>query len=524
MFRSAILDVYKETCDLVGVCDSNAGRLRLAAEECRLQGGDPKPYAAEDFDRMVRECRAQAVVVTTKDCHHDEYVCRGMELGCDVITEKPMTTDEQKCQRIIDTQRRTGRQCRVTFNYRYSPPRTQLKDLLISGVIGNVISVDFHWLLDTSHGADYFRRWHRNKVNSGGLMVHKATHHFDLVNWFLSAIPVQVFASGDRQFYTPKTAWRYGLSKRAERCLDCPEKSKCNFFLDLAGNEHLKKRYLDNEQYDGYFRDRCVFSELIDIEDTMNLVVNYDSGTILTYSLNAFMPWEGYTISFNGTKGRLEHVCRETVYVSGDGSVPGELISEGTTTTVYPHFKDPYRVEVWQGKGGHGGGDRLLLQDVFDPGSREDKYNHAADHRGGAYSILTGVAANRSMASGQPVRIDQLCTGIGYPDYPPMPRPDEPLPMEKPTAVRSRPGAIKAKPEKAKKPGKKRVVRKKVAKKKSVKKAKKSTRKKPAKKSARKAGKPVKKKASKKKVARKKPARKKPVKKARKARGKKRNK
>ena len=52
----------------------------------------------------------------------------------------------------------------------------------MSGVIGNVVSVDFHWLLDTRHGADYFRRWHRNKRNSGGLLVHKATHHFDLVN------------------------------------------------------------------------------------------------------------------------------------------------------------------------------------------------------------------------------------------------------------------------------------------------------------------------------------------------------
>ena len=77
----------------------------------------------------------------------------------------------------------------MTFNYRYSPPRTQVKDLLMSGVIGDILSVDFHWMLDTHHGADYFRRWHRNKQNSGGLMVHKATHHFDLVNWWLSSVP-----------------------------------------------------------------------------------------------------------------------------------------------------------------------------------------------------------------------------------------------------------------------------------------------------------------------------------------------
>ena len=67
---------------------------------------------------------------------------------------------------------------------RTSPPRTQVKDILMSGVIGDVLSVDFHWMLNTHHGADYFRRWHRNKKNSGGLMVHKASHHFDVSECF----------------------------------------------------------------------------------------------------------------------------------------------------------------------------------------------------------------------------------------------------------------------------------------------------------------------------------------------------
>ena len=129
-----------------------------------------------------------------------------MELGCDVISEKPLTIDAASCQRILDTQRKTGMRCRVAFNYRYSSPRTQVKELLASGVIGEVHSVDFHWLLDTRHGADYFRRWHRNKANSGGLLVHKATHHFDLVNWWLDSVPEHVFASGHRRYYTGEQA------------------------------------------------------------------------------------------------------------------------------------------------------------------------------------------------------------------------------------------------------------------------------------------------------------------------------
>ncbi len=137
---------------------------------------------AEEFDRMIAEQKPDIVIVTTVDGYHHLYIIRGMELGCDVISEKPMTIDAGKCQKIIDTQARTGKRCTIAFNYRYSPPRTQVKEILMSGEIGEILSVDFHWMLNTFHGADYFRRWHSQKKYSGGLMVHKATHHFDLVN------------------------------------------------------------------------------------------------------------------------------------------------------------------------------------------------------------------------------------------------------------------------------------------------------------------------------------------------------
>lgn len=427
MYSFAIVDKYREACDLVALCDSNPGRVALRKAWAEEQGANVKGYTEDQFDGMIRECKPDVVVVTTKDATHDRYIVRAMELGCDVVTEKPMTTDDVKCQRIIDTVAHTGKQCKVTFNYRYSPPRTQVKDLLMSGAIGDILSVDFHWMLDTSHGADYFRRWHRRKENSGGLMVHKATHHFDLVNWWLSSIPVSVYASGHRRFYTPKQAERYGLHDRAERCLECPESDRCPFYLDLAGNERLKELYLDQERYDGYHRDGCVFSAEIDIEDSMNVVVDYASGAKMSYSLNAFLPWEGYYIMFNGSKGRLEHYARETVYISGDGSIPGEMLPDATTITVYPHFGTPYSVEVWEGQGGHGGGDILLLEDVLLPEKREDKYRRAADQRSGAYSILTGVAANKSIATGERVVIDDLVQNIGVPDYPPMPSPDEPI-------------------------------------------------------------------------------------------------
>jgi hypothetical protein len=242
-------------------------------------------------------------------------------------------------------------------------------------------------------------------------------------------VPVSVFAKGGRRFYTPQQADRYGLKNRSERCLDCPESGDCPFHLDLRAYEHLRDLYLDNEQYDGYFRDQCVFSDRIDIEDSMQLVVTYDNGAAMSYSLNAFMPWEGMMISFNGSRGRLESVARESVYISGDGSVPGAFLAEGTTLRLFPHFGSPRELEVWRGEGGHGGGDVRLLDDIFKPDPPEDKYMHAADYRAGAYSILTGIAANRSFETGKEVFIADLVQGLERPDFPPMPSPDEPIPL-----------------------------------------------------------------------------------------------
>jgi predicted dehydrogenase len=430
MYQDAIEKTYPEHAELVGICDTNAGRLELARARSTKNGAKPPPaYAAADFDRMLAETKPDVVIVTTVDATHNGYIVRAMDAGFDVITEKPMTTTAEKCQGILDAKKRTGRNLRVTFNYRYSPPRTQVKDVLMSGEIGEVRSVDFHWMLNTHHGADYFRRWHGNKKNSGGLMVHKATHHFDLVNWWLGAVPVSVFATGKREFYTPTMAKRFGLESYHERCHTCPEKDQCGFFFSLEDDPGLKALYLDQEKYDGYFRDQCVWNPRIDIEDTMNVLVTYDNGVTMAYSLNAFNAWEGYTIVFNGTLGRLEHTIVEQVYVNGTDTVQGGIAAGGVTTRVIPLRGSPRTLEPWTGQGGHGGGDKVMLDEIFLPNPPADKYRRASDERGGAASILVGIAANRCFQTGEPVKIADLVHGLTQPDYAPMPPRSGPLPM-----------------------------------------------------------------------------------------------
>ena len=430
MYQDAVEETYRASAELVAFCDTNPGRMQLAQQRSERRGLTPPPaYAPADFEKMIRDHRVDVVIVTTVDSTHAEYIVRALNAGADVITEKPMTTTAEMCQDILDARAKTGRKVVVAFNYRYTPPRTQVKEMLMEGAIGDVLSVDFQWMLNTHHGADYFRRWHAHKRFSGGLMVHKSTHHFDLVNWWLSASPVSVLASGKREFYTPTMARRFGLQSHHERCLTCPEKDKCSFYLDLSADRSLKALYLDQEKHDGYFRDRCVWRPDIDIEDTMNVIVNYDTNATLSYSLNAFNAWEGYHVVFNGTLGRIEHSIVEQTYVSGADMVQGGTARNGVTTRLIPLRGPAQNITPREGRGGHGGGDAVMLDALFLPTPPADPLMRVSDERGGAYSILIGVAANQCFKTGQPVKIADLVKGLTPPALPPMPTRDTPLPM-----------------------------------------------------------------------------------------------
>jgi len=407
-FYSAIARDFKDSSELVAFCDVNQTRMNVANKRVEAFGVGPLPtYKSEDFDRMIEEVKPDYVIVTTVDRTHHTYIIRAMELGCDVITEKPMTVDEVKCQEILDAVKRTGRRLRVTFNYRYSPHNTKIRELIADGVIGDVNSVHFEWLLNTKHGADYFRRWHRDKRNSGGLLVHKSTHHFDLVNFWLGTQPTTVFALGDLMFYGRENAEKRGETKFYSRAYGSEHAKNDPFALHMEENEQLKAMYLDAEKEDGYYRDQSVFGDGINIEDTMGVMVKYRSNAILTYNLYAYAPWEGFRVCFNGTKGRIEMNVIEQSYVNSGGEQGLEGAVKGKTITVYPMFDKPYTVEVAEGAGGHGGGDPVLLNDLFGEPA-PDRFNRAASHVDGAMSILTGIAGNRSLRTGQAVQVAEL--------------------------------------------------------------------------------------------------------------------
>ena len=190
---------------MVGLCDINYKRLEYAKKKI---GTNAKTYDTKDFDLMIKETKPDAVIVTTVDSKHEKYIVRAMELGCDVISEKPVATEADQCQRIIDAEVRTGRKVNVTFNVRYMMESDAIKEIILSGELGKIISIDFQEYLDISHGASCYRRWHGKIKNSGSLLVHKASHHFDMINWLIDSEPLEVKATGRLAYYGKNNSFR----------------------------------------------------------------------------------------------------------------------------------------------------------------------------------------------------------------------------------------------------------------------------------------------------------------------------
>lgn len=422
MYLDAIAGPHADVAELVALLDINPTRREFhrdrhpAFEGVVLAGPD-------QLEDVIRDQRVDRVIVTSVDRLHAEHVVRSLEAGADVIVEKPLTIDAPSARAIQDAIDRTGRRVVVTFNYRYSPRNTALKQVIASGEIGEVVSVTFEWVLDVQHGADYFRRWHREKANSGGLFIHKAAHHFDLVNWWIADTPARVYARGGLRFYGADAAAERGQAPLPER--GTHDGSHDPFELDLRSDERLEALYLEAEQHDGYQRDRSVFDAGITTEDNLTAIVDYAGGPVLTYALTAHGPWEGYRVAVGGTRGRaeLEVVERAEVIAQDEGDAPSSTHVDpsavavtaaaagarqrGEHLVVQTHFEPAREVEIPEGTGGHGGGDALLLRDVF-VGPSDDELGRPSDHRDGLRAISVGICGNESIATGAPVDVAQF--------------------------------------------------------------------------------------------------------------------
>lgn len=408
-FAKALERTAPGRAELVGLLDLNRQRMKGF---CDLLGRQVPSFTR--LEALQAETSPDTLIVCTPDHTHAAVIEAAFAAGLDVVTEKPMATDEDGVRRILAAEHRARRPLRVAFNLRYMPLNQKVKSLLASGAIGRVRHVSADWFVDRTHGIEYFRRWHAHMAQSGGLLVHKSTHHFDLLNWFIGARPRRVTASGSLEVFGE--AGRF----RGERCRGCEHADRCwaampqdaldpnRMDLDESWT-HLRKLYFDAEAEDGYIRDRCVFRPDIDIYDTMGALIGYDDGTQVTYSLTAYAPYQGFSVIFNGTAGRME-----VKSVSGATRAPGmgdqetiRIITGTTRQDIAMRIEDmPVNTTA------HGGADEPMMREMFGDEAGGSDLGQRAGAAEGADSALIGICANRSIREGRMIDVPDLVAQV----------------------------------------------------------------------------------------------------------------
>ena len=362
----------------------------------------------DDFEKMIIETKPDTVIVTTIDSMHHAYIEKAMELGCDVITEKPLTVDEDKANEILRVKNKTGKNLTITFNFRFIPYNRKVKEIISSGAIGKPLFACLEYFNDYPHGSSYFRRWHGQLDKSGSLLITKGTHYFDLVSWWLGQNPVSVSAMGTQSVFGPTR------KNKGERCLTCNYKDTCEYYWDMGKDSFSTDLYKNTEKDTGYIRDKCVFSDDNNVWDAMGVNVKYDQGAMLSMTICVYSPYEGWKISITGTEGRLE---AEEFRTGVNAKEPYEVIKvihRDNSVDEYKIGKNEVQLSNDTGIAnytllGHNGGDTVLRRMVF-VGDIPDELHQMAGTRAAIDSVLVGAGAVKSIQTGKEIVLTDLLT------------------------------------------------------------------------------------------------------------------
>ena len=227
------------------------------------------------------------------------------------------------------------------------------------------------------------------------MLLHKSTHHFDVINWLLEDEPVRVSAMATRSFFGNE-AKRLG-----ERCSTCPAVATCESHRSITA-AHDEGLYFKAEHEDGYLRDRCAHREGTDIADNLSVSVFYKKGTLLTYTLNLFSMKEGYHLTLVGERGMI--VCHH---------YPGEGVHDGICEIELMQSEGKVeKITFPEATGLHGGGDAKLLEMMFSEKEIPDSLGQSADSFAGVLSAMIGIGANESIKSGKHIDLVPLIDSL----------------------------------------------------------------------------------------------------------------
>ncbi len=290
----------------------------------KFQQRYPAAKVAADYREMLKDPAIVAVFLLTPDHLHEEMGVAALEAGKAVYLEKPLAITIAGCDRLLEAARRTRTRLFIGHNMRYFPVVLKMKEVIDSGLIGDVqVGWCRHFV---SYGGDaYFRDWHSERKNTTGLLLQKGAHDIDVMHFLMHSRTSRVVGMGMLSVY----------DKCARRD---PSKPGCARFID--------------DQYPPL--EQTGFSPVIDVEDHNMILMQLASGAQATYMQCHYTPDAERNYTFIGTRGRVENVgdygnCEVHVWTQRGPRATPDII---------------YKLKPLSGS--HGGSDPVIVRNFFD--------------------------------------------------------------------------------------------------------------------------------------------------------------
>jgi len=291
---------------------------------------NPKAYVTRDLDDFLGRDDIDAVAVFSPDFCHEEQTVAALKAGKHVFCEKPMAISIEGCDRMLQAAKESGKKLMVGHNMRYMGFIRTMKEIIDSGVIGEVKSAWCRHFINYG-GRYYFHDWHANRKNTTSLLLQKGAHDIDVIHWLAGGYAKEVTAFGGLDYY--------GGDKTDDlRCPDCPDRKAC---VEAQAEVEPDRRQL------------CVFCREVNVEDQNMLLMNLDNGVRACYLQCHFAPDAGRNYTFIGTEGRLENLNESRIRVLTRRSNSWREYSDRT-------------YDLKPAAGGHGGADPCIAEDFLD--------------------------------------------------------------------------------------------------------------------------------------------------------------
>lgn len=396
----------KDKFRVVALCDIAEAALKTAAAEF----GIASENCFSSGEAFFAEKRADVLVIATQDRDHVRMCVKAMELGYDVLLEKPISPEKEELYSLLEAQKKYNKKVVVCHVLRYAPAFVKIKEILSSGAIGRLVRMEAIENVAYWHQAHSFVRgnW-RNEKETSPMLMQKCCHDLDLIQYYIGSKCESVYSVGDLSFFhrgnQPDGA--------ADRCADCPYVLTCPYSAERLYVERFKAnscvqgwpydvvdshRPITEESLRKAYREgpygRCVFACDNDVVDNQTVDMRFENGVKATLTMTAFTYYQGRRYVFHGTYGELEldeqtHAIRLSVYGQ-------ENRTFDTDEIIKQQMKDTF---------GHGGGDYCLVQSFYEVLSGDTPVQTGLE--ASVESHLIAVAAERSRKSGKIVKVHE---------------------------------------------------------------------------------------------------------------------